>query len=82
MRKPNVDVIALVLALTLGISIVLIVVAVVIQIFVVTNNPVLGAAPSQVIDSALTGIIGVLGSYVGFSMKGGHDDRDQPKDGE
>lgn len=82
MRKPGVDLIALVLALTLGISIVLIVVAVVIQIFVTSNNPVLSAAPSQVIDSALTGIIGVLGSYVGYSMKRKHDDETQKEGGD
>jgi hypothetical protein len=82
MRKPDVDVIAFVLALTLGVSIVLIVLAVVIQIFVATNNPVLGAAPSQVIDSALTGIIGVLGSYVGYSMKRKHDEQNKQKEGE
>jgi hypothetical protein len=74
MRKPNVDLIALVLALTLGVSLLLVLAAVIIQIFVASNNPVLSAAPSQVIDSALTGVIGVLGSYVGYSMKRKHDE--------
>jgi hypothetical protein len=74
MRKPSVDLIAFILALTLGLSVILIIAAVIIQIFVASNNPVLSAAPSQVIDSAVTGIIGVLGSYVGYSMKRKHDD--------
>lgn len=82
MRKPSVDVIALVLAMTLGITVVLVIMAVVIQIFVTSNNPVLSATASQVIDSALTGIIGVLGSYVGYSMKRRQDDQDRPKEGD
>lgn len=72
MQRPNVDTVAFILAITLGVVLLLVITTVIIQITVVNNNPVLSGAASQVIDSALTGIIGVLGSYVGYSMKTRH----------
>lgn len=73
---PNVDTIALILAVTLGLVLALIMATVIIQIVTATNNPTLSGAASQVIDSALTGIIGVLGSYVGYSIKKRLDDKE------
>lgn len=80
--RPNVDLVAFILAMTLGVTVTLVVLTVIVQIIVTSNNPVLSGAAAQVIDSALTGIIGVLGSYVGYKLKSRDEDatRNRPPD--
>jgi hypothetical protein len=77
MRKPSVDLIAMILALTLGIATVLVIASVIVQIVITSNNSPVSGTSAQVIDSVLTGIIGVLGSYVGYSMRKPKSDEQQ-----
>jgi amino acid transporter len=71
--RANVDNVAWILALSLAVTLFLLVVAIFAQIFVSSNNPMLSGPASQTIDSALTGIIGVLGSYIGYTLRDKHD---------
>jgi ABC-type nickel/cobalt efflux system permease component RcnA len=71
--KP-VDIVALVLAISLGIAIILIMVAVLENVHTKrTPTPTLGENTAQVLIAVVGGVVGVLGSYIGFRV-GKHED--------
>jgi hypothetical protein len=76
--RPGVDLIALVLAIGLSSAIILILVATMVQI-VYNQRPevTLSENATQVLTSAVGGLSGILGGYIGYSMR----DR-RGKDGE
>jgi hypothetical protein len=64
-----VDVVALVLAIGLGVGIFLIGLALVINVLEGHNpTPTLGTNTTQVLIAVMGGLIGVLGSYLGYSL--------------
>jgi hypothetical protein len=79
-RRPNVNVVALILAVSLSIVLIAVVVGAILQIFISTKHPVLNLSTSVLLDSGTTGIVGILGSYIGYSMKLRQDEHDQEND--
>lgn len=82
-RVTGVDLVALVLALTLAMGVALIIVVAIIN--VLTHKiPVqaLGENTTQLLNSALGGITGIIGSYIGFRGRrrgrGGDDNEPDP----
>ena len=64
-----VDVVALVLAIGLGVGIFLIGLALVINVIQGHNpTPTLGTNTTQVLIAVMGGLVGVLGSYLGYSL--------------
>jgi hypothetical protein len=69
-RRFSVDLIAFVLAIGLASSIILILVATIVQILNHSRPEVtLSENATQVLTSAVGGLSGILGGYVGYSMR-------------
>jgi hypothetical protein len=73
--RPSVDLVVFVLALALALVLVILVltVAIVAVIEGEPANPLLGANTTDILGTAIAGIVGVIGSYVGYHL---HDRRD------
>jgi len=65
MKKIDVDVVAFVLAVVLGLSLVLIITTALVGVLD-RSQPTLGENTTQILTAGLSGIVGVLGSYIGF----------------
>ena len=65
--KPDVDTVAWTLSIALGFAVILLGLAVVINV-IEQNNPAatLGENTTQVLTSVVGGLVGILGSYIGF----------------
>ena len=75
MKRINVDVVAFVLALSLFAAVVMIGTSVIVNVVSHKNpTPTLSENTSQVMTALFGGIIGILGSYVGFRV--GRGDKD------
>jgi hypothetical protein len=76
-RRLGVDLIALVLAVSLGIAIVMIMVSAIINVVDhQAPTPTLGENTTQVLTSAMGGVVGILGAYVGYAFRRRHDEED------
>jgi len=74
LRRRGVDVVAVVLAAALGVAVVLILITAIVNVIDhQAPTPTLGENTTQVLTSAVGGIVGVLGAYVGYSFR----DRDE-----
>ena len=81
MRRPGVDLVALVLAIALGVTVVLIMVSALINVVDhQAPTPTLGENTTQVLTSAIGGVVGILGAYVGYSFRRRHDESDTGTD--
>ena len=79
MRRPGVDLVALVLAIALGVTVVLIMVSALINVVDhQAPTPTLGENTTQVLTSAIGGVVGILGAYVGYSFRRRHSEGDTP----
>jgi hypothetical protein len=73
--RRAVDHVALVLAVALALAVVLILVTAIVNVVDrQAPTPTLGENTTQVLTSAVGGIVGVLGAYVGYTFSGRHDD--------
>jgi hypothetical protein len=74
--RPSVDLVVLVLASALALVLVILIVGVV--IIAVTEgkpaNPLLGANTTDILGTAIAGMVGVIGSYVGYHLRDRDDD--------
>jgi hypothetical protein len=69
-RRLGVDLVALVLAVALGVTVVLIMVTAIINVVDrQAPTPTLGENTTQVLTSAIGGVVGILGAYVGYSFR-------------
>ena len=72
--KRAADLVAVILALSLGAAVVLILTTAIINVIDhQAPTPTLGENTTQVLTSAVGGVVGVLGAYVGYSFRH-HDD--------
>jgi len=76
-KRPTVGLIVFVLAIGLTAMIVLLMLGVVIIALTKGNpaNPLLGARSAQVLSNAVAGIVGIIGSYVGYHLRDHDDDQ-------
>jgi hypothetical protein len=73
-RHINVDLVALVLAISLGLTMFMIALAAIINVTIEKNpTPTLGENTTQVFTAAIGGVIGVLGSYIGYRARNRSD---------
>jgi uncharacterized membrane protein YqgA involved in biofilm formation len=75
-RLDGVDLVAIVLAATLGLGVLAIVIGAVVQIQTRASGVALSENVTQILIAAIGGIVGVLGSYIGYRARG----RDQHAD--
>ena len=79
MKRLGVDLVALVLAVALGVTVVLIMVSALINVVDhQAPTPTLGENTTQVLTSAIGGVVGILGAYVGYSFRRRHGEGDTP----
>jgi uncharacterized membrane protein SpoIIM required for sporulation len=79
-RLDGVDIVAIILAAALGLAIVAIILGAVIQIKTRASGVTLTENVTQILIAAIGGIVGVLGSYIGYRARprSDRDDCAQP----
>ena len=81
-RRGGPDVVALVLACSLGLISVLILVVTLVQIIDHTTPELtLSENATQILIAAIGGLTGLLGGYLGYTLKRSDDDGPRPPDG-